>query len=65
MIDGTQITRWRLIRGLTLRQLAALSGVDASAISAIERGQRQPRPSTLLKLSAALAVHPGELLRRE
>ena len=42
--------------GLTLRELAARSGVSTSMISDIERGTKSPTISTLSALAAALAV---------
>jgi transcriptional regulator with XRE-family HTH domain len=42
--------------GLTLRELAARSGVSTSMISDIERGTKSPTISTLSALAGALAV---------
>src|SRR5258708_33716770 len=42
--------------GLTLRALAARSGVSSSMISDIERGTKSPTISTLSALAGALAV---------
>jgi transcriptional regulator with XRE-family HTH domain len=42
--------------GLTLRALAALSGVSSSMISDIERGSKSPTISTLSALAGALSV---------
>lgn len=53
-MDGAELKRLREWRGWTLRELAERSGVDFSAIGAIERGQRRPRPGTLHKLLDAL-----------
>src|SRR5690348_2099640 len=41
---------------LTLRALAALSGVSASMISDIERGAKSPTIATLAVLAAALRI---------
>ncbi len=46
-----------------MRQLSERSGVNHSAISQIENGKRQPYPSTIRKLAAALDVEPQELLK--
>jgi transcriptional regulator with XRE-family HTH domain len=51
--------------GLTQEQLSDLSGVQAGEVSRIERGQRDPRVSTLERLAAAVEVEPGDLLRQE
>jgi transcriptional regulator with XRE-family HTH domain len=53
--DGAALKRDRNSRGLTLRQLGAASGVDASSISRLERGDRhEPLAVTLIRLSTAL-----------
>lgn len=49
-------------RGLTLRRLAARSGVSASMISAIERAAKSPTVATLDALAAALGVPLADLL---
>jgi transcriptional regulator with XRE-family HTH domain len=64
-MDGARLKHWRLARTMTIRQLAVKSGVDHSAISAIERGLRTPHPSTIKKLADALEIEPRELLRDE
>ncbi len=48
---------------MSLRELAKMSGVSHVAISQIERGERQARPSTLRKLSRALKVEPSDLTK--
>jgi transcriptional regulator with XRE-family HTH domain len=57
-----QLRRIREERALSLRDLAAMSGVAHDTISQIERGERQARPSTIRKLAEALRVEPAELL---
>ncbi len=50
--------------GLTLRALAARSGVSSSMISDIERGAKSPTISTLAALGEALAVPISALVDR-
>ena len=57
--DGGKLRELRLRRALTLRELAALSGVAFDTIHGIETGKHQPRPSTVRKLADALGVEPG------
>lgn len=62
-MDGERLRYWRLVRGMTQRDLADRAGTTHAAISHIEAGKRQPRPSMILKLAEALGVKPEELLR--
>lgn len=63
-IDPSRLMRLRTARVLSLRELARLSGVSHDAISAIERGRRQPHPATIRKLALGLGVAPEALLLR-
>lgn len=47
---------------LTQQALAALSGIDQSTISDIERGDCDPRNSTVEALLEALGLPPGSLV---
>jgi transcriptional regulator with XRE-family HTH domain len=58
---GKGIRIARAIAGIRQKQLAKLSGLDASHISLIEKGKRQPSLEALEKLSKALNV-PQDLL---
>jgi XRE family transcriptional regulator of biofilm formation len=58
---GKAIRIARAIAGIRQKQLAKLSGLDASHISLIEKGKRRPSLETLEKLSNALNV-PQDLL---
>jgi ribosome-binding protein aMBF1 (putative translation factor) len=51
---GLEYRDARVNRGLTQRQLAALSGVPQADISRIERGGGNPTEATLQRLAAAL-----------
>lgn len=52
----------RLRRALSQRDLAARAGVSQVTIVRLERGEAEPRPSTVRKLAAALGVDPAELV---
>jgi transcriptional regulator with XRE-family HTH domain len=58
---GRAIRIVRAMAGLEQRELAHLAKLDASHVSLIERGKRNPTVSTLEKLSKALEV-PYHLL---
>jgi transcriptional regulator with XRE-family HTH domain len=47
---------------LTRYRLAQLSGVSKEGVNKLERGDADPRLSTLVKLAAALGVSPRDLL---
>jgi transcriptional regulator with XRE-family HTH domain len=57
-LTGKQLQRERKARGLSIRELAKLSGVSASAISYLERGTYSARGATLRKLLGALKKAP-------
>jgi XRE family transcriptional regulator, regulator of sulfur utilization len=58
-----RIRRERQVQGLTLRELSAMSGVDAGMISRAERNERWPSLSVLLDLSRALQLDFPEVIR--
>jgi transcriptional regulator with XRE-family HTH domain len=64
-IDAEKLRRLRTQQVLSIRELAHRSGVGHEAIILIERGARQPFPSTIRKLAAGLGIPPGELLLQE
>jgi transcriptional regulator with XRE-family HTH domain len=53
---GEVLKRLREEKGISLRQLAARSGLSPNALSTIERGRVSPSVSTLYKLADALGV---------
>ncbi len=60
---GEKLRRMRRGMALTQEQLSEASGVSASTIVAIERGDRpSPHPGTLGKLAKALDVSAADLL---
>ena len=44
------------MQGLSLEQLARLTGISAPALSLIENGERDPRLATLNRIAEALTV---------
>lgn len=57
---GPRIRRLRTAKGLSLTQLARLSDVTWNTIARIERGEMQPRRSTVRCLLLALGEKPEE-----
>jgi transcriptional regulator with XRE-family HTH domain len=63
-MNGSLATKLRVLRaerGLTVRQVAALSGVAKETISQVERGERHPYDRTLAKLAHVYDVPVDEL----
>ncbi|RZI59587.1 MAG: XRE family transcriptional regulator [Rubrivivax sp.] len=58
---GTVLRAWRLERELAQDSFALLAGIDRSYYGKLERGERQPSLSVLLKCAAAFAK-PGAAL---
>jgi transcriptional regulator with XRE-family HTH domain len=59
---GATVRRLRKAAGLTQEQLGERCKMDLSAVSRLERGQRNPRLDTLVRLARALDVPPAALL---
>jgi len=62
-ILGSRVREVRSSRKLSLRQLAANSGVSAAHLSQIERGEATPSLPVLVNLSAGLGVAPDYFMR--
>lgn len=60
---GDNVRAARAERGWTQEDLAAHTGLAVVQVSRVERGVREVRLSTLLRLVSALEVSPNDLLR--
>jgi len=58
---GKIIKQRRIIKGLLLKQLAAMSGVSIAHIGRIERGERLPSAKILRRLAEPLGFSESEL----
>jgi len=58
---GKRIKQARIMLGLTLRDLAAQSGVSGSHLGRIERGERFPSAPVLRKIAKPLHFDEGAL----
>lgn len=52
----------REARGLSQEDLARMAGLHRTAISLIERSERDPRLATIVRVARALGIPPAELL---
>jgi HTH-type transcriptional regulator/antitoxin HipB len=60
---GANVRAARAARGWTQEDLAHRSGLAVVQVSRVERGKREIRLTTLLRLLEALEAEPDELLR--
>jgi transcriptional regulator with XRE-family HTH domain len=59
---GQNVRAARLAKGWTQEELSGKSGLAVVQVSRIERGAREIRLTTLLRLLTALEVSPADLL---
>jgi transcriptional regulator with XRE-family HTH domain len=59
---GLRLRDLRSQHGLSQDDLARETDVHPTAIGRLERGAREPRLTTILRISRGLGVRPGELL---
>lgn len=60
---GTRLTNARKARGLTQAEAAELLGVTRTTITAMEQGQRRPRPKELMRLAELYGRQISDLTR--
>lgn len=58
---GRNVRKARKAAGMSLEDLADASGLHFTAVSRLERAEREPRLQTIVVIAAALKVNPGEL----
>jgi HTH-type transcriptional regulator, competence development regulator len=59
---GNRIRSLREIQNLLLRQVASILEMDTAQLSKIERGERQAKKETVMKIAVILKVDENELL---
>jgi transcriptional regulator with XRE-family HTH domain len=59
---GLRLRALRAERGVSQDQLASQTGIHPTAIGRFERGAREPRLRSILRLAAGLGVKPGRLV---
>lgn len=57
----SRLRLWRTREGLTLAEVAGLSGLSIGVLSKVERGQRRLLPLNRIMLARALGVAVSEL----
>jgi transcriptional regulator with XRE-family HTH domain len=60
---GLNLRRLRTVAELTQMELSNRSGLDMAEISRLERGKKDPRLSTIVRLASGLQLDPSELVR--
>jgi transcriptional regulator with XRE-family HTH domain len=59
---GVNLRRLRTEADLTQMELSNRSGLDMAEISRLERGQRDPQLTTIVRLATGLNVDPAALV---
>lgn len=59
---GERMRELRAREGISQDGLAHASGIHSTSIGRLERGGREPRLTTILRLAQGLGVEPGELV---
>ena len=59
---GRELFMARRLKWMTQEQLARRAGLHRTEIGLLEKGQREPRLTTILKLLDALDAEPNHLL---
>jgi transcriptional regulator with XRE-family HTH domain len=59
---GMRLRQLRAERGISQDDLARETDVHPTAIGRLERGSREPRLTTILRIARGLDVEPGKLL---
>jgi transcriptional regulator with XRE-family HTH domain len=58
---ATRLRSWRRRRGLTLLEVADLTGLSVPMLSRLERGERRVRPETKVRIARRLGVRIADL----
>lgn len=61
---GLAVRRLRVARGMTQGELADMSGVSRTYISALEHGRKNPTLDTQERVAGALEIRLSELVRQ-
>jgi transcriptional regulator with XRE-family HTH domain len=56
----SQIRKLRVQRGISQMELSLRANISQSFLANLEKGKKQPSVLTIIKIAAALEVHPKE-----
>lgn len=59
---GTRLRKLRLENDMSIRALSERAGLDKNQILRVERGEADPKYTTLYRIAEALGVSVGDLL---
>lgn len=62
---GERVKKYRLARGMTLKDVETKAGVSATHVSEIERGMTSPTIGALSKIADAIDVELASIVKRE
>lgn len=60
---GSHITRLRKARGQSMYKLSLNSGISNSVLMRVEKGHREPKINTLLKIIDGLELSPADFFK--
>lgn len=55
-----ELNKHRRKRGMTYKQLSALTGMDAPDVCRLMKGHQVPRADTLARICSAMEMDPGD-----
>lgn len=62
---SNSLRKWRLIKGVTLKQLSQKTGFKHIFLIRLEKGLRKGTPNTWIKLAQELQLPVGDLFQKE
>jgi len=60
---GERVTKIRKSKGLSMYKLSLNSGISNSVLMRVEKGEREPKINTLLKIIDGLEMTPAEFFK--
>jgi len=61
----TKLSRWRTETGMTLQEVADLTGASMAMLNRLERGERQAVPAMKVRIARGLRVRVADLFEVE